>query len=64
LEEIAQTLEDNFGYKVIFADPSVSTRKFTGTGRTDQLNILLKKISKSNDLDINITSQTITISNP
>jgi ferric-dicitrate binding protein FerR (iron transport regulator) len=64
LSEIARILEDNFGYTISFEDSSIMNRKFTGSSKTDEIDMLLTKISKTNDLKITKHNQTITINNP
>jgi len=52
LSEVARVLEDNYGYKVRFADPSLAARRFTGTGHPAKLPLLLTAIEKSFGLKI------------
>ncbi len=63
LEEIAYVLEDNYGYAVIFNDPDLKTRKFTGTASTDDLSDILHKLEKVFDLKIKVEGNKIIIKN-
>jgi transmembrane sensor len=47
LPEIAQLLEENYGFKVVIADPSLLSRKLTGEIETNNPDILLYALSKS-----------------
>lgn len=46
LAEIAQVLEDNYGYTVIFADPSLQNRNFSGSSPSDDVGELLSTLSR------------------
>jgi transmembrane sensor len=52
LEEIAQLLEDNYGFKVKFRDEALKTQKFTGSAEVDNLHELVDKLNKVFDLNI------------
>lgn len=52
LSEIGQLIEDNYGYKVVFADEELRERKFTGTSSSDDIHDLLKKLSKLFDMSV------------
>jgi ferric-dicitrate binding protein FerR (iron transport regulator) len=52
LEEIAQLLEDNYGYKVEFKDNSLKNMRFTGSAAVDNPRELIEKLNKIFDLNI------------
>lgn len=52
LREIAVLLEDNYGYQVVFTDPEVASKRFTGTIPADNIDLLFTSLSKLYDLDI------------
>lgn len=52
LSEIVQILEDNYGLKVITQDSSLLSKRFTATYPADNIDILLKALSKSFDVVI------------
>jgi transmembrane sensor len=52
LEEIAQLLEDNYGYKVEFKNDSLKNMRFTGSAAVDNPRELIEKLSKVFDLNI------------
>jgi transmembrane sensor len=52
LEEIAQLLEDNYGFKVKFKDEALKTQRFTGSAGVDDLSELVDKLNKVFDLNI------------
>jgi ferric-dicitrate binding protein FerR (iron transport regulator) len=59
LREIAQMLEDNYGYKVQFTDPDLAERHFTGTSSSENLNELFEKLSIVFGMEIKQGSDTI-----
>lgn len=52
LQEIGQVIEDNYGYEVIFLDPDLKERNFTGSSSSEDIQELLQKLSKLFDLNI------------
>ena len=52
LIEIGQWIEDHYGYEVVFVDPALEHRKFTGSCASDDLHELLQKLSKVFGFDI------------
>ncbi|MEK6481304.1 FecR domain-containing protein [Catalinimonas sp. 4WD22] len=52
LKQIAQILEDNYGYKIVFVSEEISSYTFTGTLPTDKVEALFTMLSKSFDLEI------------
>ena len=52
LEEIAQLLEDNYGFKVRFKDEALKTQQFTGSADVDDLRELVDKLNKVFDMNI------------
>lgn len=61
LEEIAQQLEDNFGYTVQFQNPDLRQKEFTGGASTDDVEGLLKNLSEVFALSIDQHGKTIII---
>jgi ferric-dicitrate binding protein FerR (iron transport regulator) len=61
LQEIGNLIEDNYGYKVVFADENLNQRKFTGTSSADDLQELTEKLSKLFELKITQDGNVITI---
>jgi transmembrane sensor len=52
LAEVARVLEDTYGYKVSFSDPSLARKRFTGSGQPQRVDMLLTAIEKSFQLEI------------
>ena len=52
LYEIAQLLEERYGYEVKFADPATRQETFNGTFPADDLQILFRTLKKSMSLEI------------
>ena len=52
LMEIAQLLEDNYGYDVTFESDSVKYRKFTGSSSAVEIEELLEKLARVYNLDV------------
>lgn len=52
LEEIAQVLEDNYGFKVIVKDESLKGQRFTGSSSVDNPDELIEKLNKVFGLNI------------
>ena len=50
--EIGQLLEDNYGLKVVFRNPELKNKKFTGSSAADNVDELLKKLTLLFDLSI------------
>ncbi|MDX2304850.1 MAG: FecR domain-containing protein [Microscillaceae bacterium] len=61
LGKVAQRIEDNFGYKVIFKDPKLAELRFTGATPANNLDILLKVLEGSFELKIQRLKQEILI---
>jgi ferric-dicitrate binding protein FerR (iron transport regulator) len=61
LFEIAQLLEDNYGYTVIFEKPEMGDRNFTGTSSSENLEELFEKISIVFELEIRQEAKTLII---
>jgi ferric-dicitrate binding protein FerR (iron transport regulator) len=61
LKEIANLIEDNYGYQVVFRDQQLAERKFTGSSSSDDLQELTQKLSKLFDLKITQEGNVITI---
>ncbi|HTE31784.1 MAG TPA: FecR domain-containing protein [Chryseolinea sp.] len=61
LLEIAQLLEDNYGYKVVFEEEEIANRKFTGSSPSDNLQELFQKLSIVFDLTIQQDMNILTI---
>ncbi len=61
LSDIATLLEDNYGYKVTFEDKASKHKAFTGTSPTNDINILLTKLSITHDLTITTNEKSIMI---
>ena len=52
LQEIAQLIEDNYGYKIIFQDEDLKGRKFTGSSSNENIQELLDKLSLLFEMDV------------
>lgn len=52
LSEIIGTLEESYGYEIILEEGSLSNRKFTATYPADNIDILLRALSKSFNIKI------------
>ena len=52
LREIADLIEENFGKTVIFRQDSIASFAFTGSNPNDDLQLLLKTIARSFDLQV------------
>lgn len=52
LTEIAQLLEDNYGYEVTFESDSVRYRKFTGSSSSVEIEELLEKLARVYNLEV------------
>ena len=52
LQDIAQMLEDNYGYEVSFQNDSIRNRKFTGSSSAVEIEELLEKLSRVYDLKV------------
>lgn len=52
LAEVARVLEDNHGYNIIFADPTLAAKRFTGSCPPQKIELLLTAITKSFNLEI------------
>ncbi|MDJ1504403.1 FecR family protein [Xanthocytophaga agilis] len=63
LADIAQLLEDNYGYQILFSDSTISTRRFSGSASVTNINNLLIKLSKSHNLRITRQGKTIFLDN-
>jgi transmembrane sensor len=61
LQEIAQMLEDNYGYKVTFQNDSIKNRKFTGSSSAVEIEELLEKLSRVYDLKVDKNGNKVTL---
>ena len=61
LKEIAYTIRNNYGYQVSFENDSLAQLRFTGSNPADQLELLLRTLELSFDLQIAIESKRINI---
>ncbi|MEJ1237963.1 FecR domain-containing protein [Chryseolinea sp. T2] len=61
LKEIAQLLEDNYGYKVVLDDAALNQRNFTGTCSSENVEELFEKLSIVFDLDVSRSGNVVTI---
>ncbi len=52
LGEIALMINDNYGFEVTFENDSLAQLRFTGSNPADQLDLLLKTLARSFDLQI------------
>lgn len=52
LLEIKNVLQDHFGYEVIFQDEEITDRKFTGVIKTDNLDVFLRTLEISFDVEV------------
>lgn len=63
LAEIAQVLEDSYGFSVVFENEELANRKFTGSVSTEQPELLLTAIAESFQINVIRSDQTIRIHN-
>ena len=63
IKDIAQMLEDNFGYKVTIEDENLASRKFTANIPSHNVETLLALIAESLDVKVEKTNNTIIIKN-
>ena len=61
LQEIAQLLEDNYGYRVVFEDDSLRQKKFTGSSSVVEIEELIDKLSRLYDLQVDKTKNQVTL---
>lgn len=61
LEEIALILEDNYGYEVQMRDSSLADRRFTGSVPSDNMEMLLDKLSHVFNIEIQKTDHVISM---
>lgn len=61
LQDIMKVLEDNYGYTIQVGSDSILHKKFTGTVPADEINILLKGLSRTHNLNIRKKGSVITI---
>jgi ferric-dicitrate binding protein FerR (iron transport regulator) len=52
LSDITQTLEDNYGFKIVIKDPSVTQKKITAKISRNDVNVLLKVLSETLNIKI------------
>lgn len=62
LAEVARVLEDSYGYKVKFANPDLSLKRFTGTAPINQIEMLFVSLEKLFHLNIHREGKQVTIS--
>jgi transmembrane sensor len=63
ISEIANMIEDNYGYKVLVLDEQIGEKKFTGSASADNLEDLTEKLSKIFNLKITQENNEIRIEN-
>lgn len=61
LKDIAKLLEDNYGYQVHIQDPTLFNRRFTGSVASDNVDMLLDKLSRLFDIKIQKENNLITM---
>lgn len=61
LYQIAQVLEDTYGLEVVFDDPSLRGRRFTGAIPNRDINLLLSVLSQSMNIHMMTNNQTIIV---
>ena len=61
LAEIGLMISDNYGYEVIFKNDSLAQLHFTGSNPADQLDLLLKTLSRSFNLNISKAGRQIVV---
>ncbi len=61
LAEIAQLLEDNYGYQVIINDPTIAEKRFKGRAPAGAVENLLQQLEKVFQLDIDTEGSAIEI---
>lgn len=59
LASIAETIHDNYGYTVEFANPDLATKRLTATLPDPNLDVLLRALEKAFSLTITRTNKTI-----
>ena len=59
LSEIAILLEDNYGYEVQIANPQLAQRRFTGSVPSEDINMLLDKLSRVFGMQVSRTERQI-----
>jgi ferric-dicitrate binding protein FerR (iron transport regulator) len=63
LQEIATMLTENYGYRVVFRDPTLANQKITAFLDAGSLNDILVTLSETFGIKITQKNQIITISN-
>lgn len=63
LGEIAQLLEDNYGYKVNFVNQELANLTFTGTANTENVNLLFTILQKTFNITIQKQGNNLIINN-
>lgn len=61
LKEVAQVLEDNYGFKITFTDPELAKLSFTGTIDSGNVDLLFTILRKTFNLSIIKAEEKITI---
>ena len=61
VSEITQILEERYGFEISLKDKDIGTRKFTGTVSTKQIELLLKAIASSFNLEVTRNGKQITM---
>ncbi len=59
LAQIARMLEDTYGRKVVFGQPALAEYRISGTIPSDNVDILLRALARSSDLQITQQNDTI-----
>ncbi len=63
LREVAQVIEDRYGYRVDFGTPDIRQLRFTGSVPSDDLELVLDMIARTFDLTVRKSEKVITIEN-
>ncbi len=63
ISDIAQLIEDNYGFVVVIQDDELKTRKFTGSASSEDVHDLLQKLTLLFDLDVKQDGKQIIIKN-
>ncbi|SEL66045.1 FecR family protein [Parapedobacter koreensis] len=63
LQEVARILEDNYGYRVVFDDPTLAGKHFTGSCAANEISLLLRSIGKAFGVNVQEQDQHVTIGN-
>ena len=64
LSEVALTLEENYGVRVVFDSPSLRTRRVTGEISAQKIDIILKALSTLFSISVERSGNTVRIHHP